>query len=109
MSQTVGGFLREKLGNMGRWVQTEIGETSVDLEQFVAERSDTEIAYLVGVLESSSTMIAHRDWSGLARSSDLPTELLDVFQSIRKREEMHDKFWRYLEMFVEVISNKDAE
>ena len=106
MSQTVGSFLREKLGNMGLWVHTEIGELGVDIKQYVAERSDTEIAYLVGILESNSTMIAHRDWSGLARTTELPPELLEVFQSIRKREDMHDKFWRYLELFVEVISNK---
>jgi hypothetical protein len=106
MSQTVGEFLREKLTNMGTWISSELGQThSVDIKQYIAERTDTEIAYVVGVLGSNSTMITHRDWSGLARVADIPAELLDVFQLIRKREDMHDKFWRYLELFVEVISN----
>lgn len=103
---SVGEFLREKLTNMGTWITNELGETSsIDTKQFLAERTDTEIAYVVGILGSNSTMIAHRDWSGLARLADLPHELLETFQSIRKREDMHDKFWRYLQLFVEVISN----
>jgi hypothetical protein len=75
----------------------------VDLKQYVAERTDTEIAYIVGILSTNSTQIAKRDWDGL--TVDIPTELTSVFQRIRKREDMHDKFWRYLTLFVDVISN----
>tara|TARA_R100000951_G_scaffold107998_1_gene103876 strand:- start:1579 stop:1905 length:327 start_codon:yes stop_codon:yes gene_type:complete len=108
MNQTVGEFLREKMGNMANWIATELGdENPVDLNQYLAERTDTEIAYTVGILRSNSTMITHRDWSGLARLGDLPTQLLELFQSIKKREDMHDKFWRYLTLYVEVISNSD--
>lgn len=107
MSQTVGEFLREKLTNMACWITSELGETSVDIKQYLAERTDTEIAYLVGILGSNSTMITHRDWSGLARVAELPLELLELFQSIRKRDDMHDKFWRYLALFSEVISNTE--
>ena len=103
---SVGDFLREKMGNMSRWVKEELGNTGMDVEHITAEWTDTEIAYIVGVLESNSTKIAHRDWSGLAKVSNLPDELLELFQMIRKREDMHDKFWRYMELFVEVISNK---
>jgi hypothetical protein len=106
MNQTVGEFLREKMSNMANWIASELGEqNTVDLEQYLAERNDTEIAYVVGILGSNSTMITHRDWSGLARLGDLPTQLLELFQSIKQREDMHDKFWRYLSLFVEVISN----
>lgn len=109
MSQTVGEFLRRKLTNMGIWITTELGpDECVDFEQYLAERTDTEIAYVVGILGSNSPMITHRDWSGLARMGDVPTELLEVFQSIRKRDDMHDKFWAYLELFAHVISNADS-
>lgn len=108
MNQTVGEFLREKLGNMACWIETELGEQNpVDLKQYLAERTDTEIAYVVGILRSNSIMITHSDWSGLGRLADLPTELLVLFQSIKQREDMHDKFWRYLSLFVEVISNNE--
>jgi len=94
------------MSNMANWIASELGEqNTVDLEQYLAERNDTEIAYVVGILGSNSTMITHRDWSGLARLGDLPTQLLELFQSIKQREDMHDKFWRYLSLFVEVISN----
>lgn len=110
MSTTIGEFLREKLGNMANWVTTELGElSSVDIKQYIADRTDTEIAYLISILGSNSTMIAHRDWSGLARQADLPVEMLEVFQQIRKRDDMHDKFWRYLDLFVEVISNTEED
>jgi hypothetical protein len=88
---------------MTTWIESELGTQSVDLKQYVAERTDTEIAYIVGILSTNSTQIAKRDWDGL--TVDIPTELTSVFQRIRKREDMHDKFWRYLTLFVDVISN----
>lgn len=104
----VGEFLREKLTNMSNWITSELGNSSdVDIKQYITERTDTEIAYMVGILKSNSTKITHRDWSGLDRVGDLPKELKEIFQFIRKREDMHDKFWRYLELFVQVISNTE--
>jgi hypothetical protein len=88
---------------MTTWIESELGTQSVDLKQYVAERTDTEIAYIVGILSTNSTQIAKRDWDGL--TVDIPTELTSVFQRIHKREDMHDKFWRYLTLFVDVISN----
>lgn len=108
--QTVGAFLREKLTNMANWIEEELGKenTRVVLKQYVADRTDTEIAYVVGILYANSVMITHRDWSGLARLSDLPRQLIEVLDGVRKREDMHGKFWRYLELFVEVISNSES-
>ena len=106
MSQTVSEFLREKLMNMATWVESELGKQTVDLKQYVADRSETEIAYFVGILHSNSMMIAHKDWSGFSRVSEIPQEWIEVVDLIRKNEGMHDKFWRYLELFVAVISNE---
>ena len=108
--QTVGAFLREKLTNMAGWIEVELGKENIRvvLKQYVAERTETEIAYVVGILYANSTMITHKDWSGLARLAELPTSLLEVLDSVRKREDMHDKFWRYMELFVAVISNSKS-
>jgi len=105
--ETVGAFLKDKLGNMARWATGELKNTDygVDLEHFVRERTEMECAYLAGLLSTNSNMITHRDWSGLARIGEMPRQLLDVFHLIRQREDMHDKFWRYLELFANVISN----
>ncbi len=108
MSQTVGEFLREKLTNMASWVNSELGtQSSEDLKQYVAERKETEIAFIAGLLSTNSNLIAHKDWSGLARLGDIPAEMQEIFHAIRKRDDMHDKFWRYLHLFAEVISNTE--
>lgn len=100
--QSVGSFIKEKLFNMAKWVE---GEIDVDLKQYVAARTETECTYLAGLLSTNSDKIVHRDWGGLARIGDIPEELQGVFHRIRQREDMHDKFWRYLELFAKVISN----
>lgn len=102
MAQSVGEFLKEKMGNMSRWVE---GELHVDLKQYVAARTERECTYIAGLLSTNSDKITLRDWSGLASVGDLPQELQRVFLLIRQREDMHDKFWRYMDMFVQVISN----
>ena len=104
MSVTVGEFLRTKLSNMGEWISSELGgELSLDIKQYISERTDTQIVCVANILSTHSSMIAHRDWQKLGSMSDIPAELMDVFQLIRKREGMHDKFWRYLHMFAEVM------
>ena len=47
--QTVAAFLREKLTNMANWIEEELGKenTRVVLKQYVADRTDTEIATLM--------------------------------------------------------------
>lgn len=114
--QTVGAFLKEKLGNMARWVTEEVGKEnlSVDLEQFVRDRSEVEVTFLSQVLNSNSAKISHRDWCGLVgmlHDDAIPKELAEQFaviiQVVRVRETMHDKFWRYLELFRDVV-NSDA-
>jgi len=104
--ETVGQFIKEKMGNMARWATEALkDEHNVDLEHFVMERTETECAYLAGLLSTNSNMITHQDWSGLARIGEMPKQLLDIFHLIRQREDMHDKFWRYLDLFATVISN----
>ena len=108
--QTVGAFLREKLTNMAGWIEEELGKENIRvvLKQYIAERTETEITYVVGILYANSTMITHKDWSGLARLTELPTSLLEVLHNVSKSEGMHEKFWRYMELFVAVISNSES-
>lgn len=110
MSSTVGEFLREKMSNMGRWVNKELGnEINMDLEQYVAGRTETELAVIASLLSTNSTIIIHKDWSGLSRLGEIPADLQTCFHCIRQREDMHDKFWRYLHLFRDVISNPTGE
>lgn len=111
---TVGEFLKEKLGNMARWVTEEVGKENlpVDIVQLTKDRSAVEVTVLAEVLNANSAKVTHRDWSALVRSleaEDLPVDFTAVVQAVRAREHMHDKFWRYLELFREVLQNSHEE
>ncbi len=114
---TVGAFVKEKLGNMARWVTREVGKENltVDLEQFARDRTEAEVTFLAEVLSSNSAKINHRDWCGLvgmlddtAIPGDVAAQFQELVQAVRAREELHDKFWRYLELFKSVV-NSDAD
>lgn len=60
----------------------------------------------------TDTLFGSSPWSGLVRmmqEEDLPVEFVAVVQAVRARGEMHDKFWRYLELFRDVIQNSNSE
>ena len=49
---------------------------------------------------------ASRDWRGLVGAIErerLPMDLGLIVHAVRSREYMHDKFWRYLEMFSRAV------
>lgn len=104
----VGQFLKSKLSNMAVWITDEVGKENMvfDLQKTIAELSPLEATVLAEVLSTHSTKITHRDWSGLIRvlnEEKLNVDLSAVVQAVRVRPSMHDKFWRYLEMFRDVI------
>lgn len=108
MSMRVGEFLRLKLGNMAKWVQTELGEQlTVNLELYVAERTETELACLAGILSTNSTIVHQRDWDGLAGLSSMPEPLQRVFELLRGRRDMHTKMWLYLELFIVAVNGSN--
>lgn len=109
-TMTVGDFLKEKVGNMARWVAEEVGNENlpVDIVQLTKDRTAVEVTVLAEALNAHSTKVTHRDWSGLVRlieAENLPIDFTVVVQAVRVREQMHDKFWRYLELFCEVVQN----
>ena len=49
-----------------------------------------------------------RDWHALmCKSSQLPTWFQETLNDLRKTDAMHDKFWRYMDLFCDVISNEE--
>lgn len=94
--QTVGEYLKEKLTNMAKWVKEETGE---DMTELVISKSDVEIACVIGKLSE----VPLGSWSELCRL--VPDEFMTPFDAVRNRPEMHEKFWRYIRLFVVVISN----
>ena len=118
MTQTVGAFLKAKLSNLAVWVIESLGKENInmDLEQFVNRRSEVEITFFADVLSSNSAKVVHRDWAGLVGilstdatiPSDVSATFIDLLQLVRSRPELHDKFWRYMELFRDVVNNSDT-
>ena len=118
MTQTVGAFLKAKLSNLAVWVIESLGKGNInmDLEQFVNRRSEVEITFFADILSSNSAKVVHRDWAGLVGilstdetiPSDVSATFIDLLQLVRSRPELHDKFWRYMELFRDVVNNSDT-
>ena len=105
--ETKGAFLKNKLQNMARWVEQEVGEENLpaDLVAGIASRSELEASALSGALLSNREQVAQRDWRGLMHSiadGNVPASVLEVVKRVEERESMHEKFWRYMDLFVEV-------
>lgn len=107
MSQTKGEFIKEKMGNMARWVTQEVGKENlpVDVIAGIDGRSPLEVTVLAGHLEANRDLATHRNWSGLVQlmaANSAPGELQEVVVAVQRRPEMHDKFWKYIALFVDV-------
>lgn len=107
----VGSFLLEKLGNMARWATDEIGKENMpaDIVGLVDTLGSIEVTYLATILHENHTALVHSDWPTVVKlltdEPRVPRELISVIHAIRSRETMHDKFWRYLCLFSETVSN----
>lgn len=98
-TDTVGGFLLSKMQNMAMWLSKELDEpfdTSL--------LTETKAVYVASLLTKQITV--HRDWQGLFTLQEMPSEMQRIFMKIKSREDLHDKFWRYLDLFVTLFSNE---
>ena len=79
---------------------------SVDIIAGIAGRSAFEVTLLCGALEANANQATHRNWSGLVQlleANNASRELQEVVVAVQKRPEMHDKFWRYIDLFISVV------
>lgn len=103
---TVGDFLVEKMGNMHQWLKAECG--TYDSQRYDNRFkciTPTVATVMAEVLLANKTVVYHKDWYNLCRIPDLPIELVDLAEVVRPQDQLHDKFWRYLELFVESVSS----
>lgn len=107
MTQTKGEFLKEKLTNMARWVQGVAGEElPADFVAGIERRTELECVAMAATLESNKRIAIHRDWVAINKIlvEQGLTELQTVLVALRQRPQTHDKFWRYVDLFIEVSS-----
>lgn len=109
---TVGAFLKQKLCNMAHWIEDTVGRENLPLDVVasVADRSEFECTLLAQAVADKPEVVLHSDWSGLVRlleENSCPAELSAIVQAVRTREAMHEKFWRYMALFRDTISNTE--
>ena len=111
----IGEFLLQKSHNMAAWLQSELQETSelLHLCDYFYKLTELEItAFAVYLLDEHKTEIVQRDWFALLSNMQkakqvhaLQIHLPVVLQQVRQRDDLHDKFWRYLALFSATIEN----
>ena len=103
---TKGEFARLKLLNMAKFVAEGVGKENLPGEFESTAQSATGLSALLfaTTLQEHSKSVFERDWDGIDAIPSLPAFARQMLSSVRSREEMHDKFWRYLELFVELVS-----
>jgi len=105
MSQTIASFLREKATNMSNWLSDEGFRTEMEL----SDLDDLALTTLAHMLNNNHrTAIEQRDFSSFrAEKENLPPAVERLLDFVEPRAPLHDKFWRYLGLFSEVVSNHE--
>ena len=95
---TVCSFLREKLGNMERWLKEAGFEGTINS----ANMGDVQLTALAQELRRLvGDAIQARDWDPLLAQHTPVSEALDF---VYTRPELHDNFWRYLQLFSDTVA-----
>ncbi len=100
---TIGSFLREKAQNMANWLREEgIEHTLGPLQELQA------VALAQALHEHCSEAIKKRCFAKLCDDKEnVPLEVLQIVLLVWKREDLHDKFWRYLKLFSDTVSSDE--
>jgi len=97
---SVGEFLKEKAGNMQRWLKANGNPIDTDFSSLPA----ISVVQMAQELHKYESAITARDFNALLADPDaLPAELAMTVGFVRGRTDLHDKFWRYLELFSDTV------
>ena len=104
---TVGAFLKSKMHNMAVWVHEELGTVlTIDYVAAVDARLELELTTFAAMLHSNKHIESQRDWDALfALATDQAgfEPVVQLLKDVRAREHMHEKFWRYVKLFIDVM------
>ena len=100
---TIGAFLREKVTNMATWLHAEGLPTTGQLPAL----GDLALTTFAHTLRNDyGECIKARNFTSLTEDKEnLPGDVVDLITFVRFRPALHDKFWRYLELFSEVVGS----
>lgn len=98
-----GEFLAEKALNLRKWLTSEIDDACT--ERFQLLQITPVTATTIGcMLAEIKDKIDERNWSALIEHADLPAEWRECIVLVQARVDLHDKWWRYMDLFCEVCS-----
>ena len=102
-----GEFLHEKMVNMAKWVDAEIGKENLplDLIRGIEARSVLEVAVFASAMAANKDVATHPNWAGLVRlvqAYKAPQEISEVIVAVQREPRLHEKFWKYINMFIDV-------
>ena len=106
--QTIGSFLREKGCNFVRFMNDGLPPSQALPTSFVTEVGMSTFAV---ILRDNRVVVTHKDWVGLNRllgDSQLvggwKCEMVERLLTVKTLPDLHDKFWRYLELFADTVA-----
>tara|TARA_B110001452_G_scaffold264986_1_gene268905 strand:- start:2001 stop:2330 length:330 start_codon:yes stop_codon:yes gene_type:complete len=94
-----GEYLKEKILNMLRFVSE---GTGVWFDDFEKDITPVRAVLFCQEIHKHKLEVMHRNWVALHNTPGLPTYLQDTIVRVKKNPDLHDKFWRYMELFVEM-------
>jgi hypothetical protein len=102
MEQSVGAFLLEKATNMEAWLSAELASPLPEMAL-----SELSVTAMSTKLAEHRQLVFNRDLPGLSRQASRAglAALTEMLEAVRTRRDLHDKFWRYLELFVTTVSD----
>ena len=95
----LGDFLQEKALNMRTWLREQLDEPN--LLDIMDSMLKNDFVTLGDECLKHKQSIFRRDFRELMQAIQ-NTPLFEIAQRVRARDELHDKFWRYMELFVNV-------
>lgn len=99
---SVSELLREKCGNMQRWLRGEGCSIPLDVDSL----ANVQLTMMAVHLHEHDAAIRERSFDELAQD-DLPPALSQVLTFVMQRPDLHDKFWRYLALFSDAVSGDE--
>lgn len=117
---TVASFLREKLCNMVRWLESDAGLGKGacgvdDILGLISDRSAAELTYIVVSFVSCDSVkgggggfISTRSFDGVIgaiESAELPVDFTRAIKLVSERPDMHERFWNYMDLFQQVVAD----
>jgi hypothetical protein len=106
---TVGAFIAEKLFNMAAWIEREGVEGSHGIVVESMKLTPLSATLIASAIKAEHIAVAARDWDSLFNQFKLDAGkytmfkgFVSLFESVRDRPDMHERFWRYMDMMCEV-------